>query len=153
LAKIAANPGIQSLGRINRDELIQRVLPATDVYLLPTYAETFGMSVLEAMAAGIPVVATDIFAIPEMLEHGVSGLLIETSRWDCGSLFRGYVVNQIPADFRAHMTETLTHHLRQLVESPELRHRLGMNALAVARSKFSFETRNAKMLRIYQDAI
>ena len=152
LAKIAANPGIQWLGRIKRDDLIREVLPRTDIYLLPTYNETFGMAVLEAMSAGIPVVATNYFAIPEMLEHEVSGLLIDTSRWDCAALFRGYIVNDIPRDFREHVTEQLFESLRRLIESPALRRTLGLGGLAVARSKFSFEIRNAKMLDIYREA-
>ena len=153
LGKIAANPGVQWRGRIKRDDLIHHVLPRTDIYLLPTYNEAFGMAILEAMSAGIPVVATNLFAIPEMIEHDVSGLLIDISRWDCERLFRGYVVNEIPADFREHVTDQIFEHLRRLIESPELRRTLGLGGLAVARTKFSFEVRNAKMLAIYREAV
>jgi glycosyltransferase involved in cell wall biosynthesis len=152
LSKIRENAGIQWLGRIRRDRLLSEVLPQTDIYLLPTYNETFGMAVLEAMAFGIPVIATNYFAIPEMLEDEVSGLLIDTSAWDCDQLFRGYVVDRIPPDFREHVTEQLVHRIERLVESVALRKAIGLAALEVARTKFSFETRNSRMLAIYREA-
>jgi len=51
-----------------------------------------------------------------------------------------------------HVTEQLFQHLCRLIESPALRRTLGMGGLTVARSKFSFDIRNAKMLDIYREA-
>jgi glycosyltransferase involved in cell wall biosynthesis len=153
LEKARTMHGVSWLGRINRDDLIQKVLPRTDVYLLPTYAETFGFAILEAMAFGIPVVATNVFAIPEMVENGKTGLLIDTTGFDAERWLRGYVVNTIPAPFREHVTDVLYAHLCSLVESSTLRRRLGMEALRVASTKFSFATRNERMLTIYRAAL
>jgi glycosyltransferase involved in cell wall biosynthesis len=139
--------------RIPRDELVHHVLPRTDIYLLPTYAEAFGFAILEAMAFGIPVISTNHFAIPEMVQHGVSGFLIDTSRFDADRLFRGYRVDAIPPRFREYVTDQLFTYLCQLIESPELRRKLGTAGLGVARTKFSFESRNEKMLAIYQEAL
>jgi glycosyltransferase involved in cell wall biosynthesis len=153
LSKIAKADGITVRGRVPRAELLQTVLPAMDVYLLPTYVETFGVSIIEAMAYGMPVVATNHFAIPEMLEHEVSGLLIDTSGFDTVRMFRGYVVRHIPPDFRQHVTDQLFGYLRALVETPGLGERLGSAALQTARTKFSFAARNRSMQRVYQEAL
>jgi glycosyltransferase involved in cell wall biosynthesis len=149
---VRSNPGI-IFGRASREELIKTILPNTDIFLLPTYIETFGFSVLEAMAFGIPIVATNHFAIPEMVENEVNGLLIDTSQFDCEHLFRGYVVNNIPTTFRHHVTQALYGHLCRLIESAELRKKLGLAGLELARTKFSFETRNHIMLDIYREAV
>jgi glycosyltransferase involved in cell wall biosynthesis len=153
LEKIRRNDGIVKLGRVPRDRLVAEILPKTDIYLLPTYAEAFGMSVLEAMAFGIPVIATNYFAIPEMLEHDVSGLLIDISRFDCDRMFRGYVVDDIPVTFREYVTEQLFTSLCRLIASADERRRLGLAALRVARTRFSFGERNQKMLEIYRQAL
>jgi len=153
LNKVNSTEGVIMRSRVPRDEIIQEILPRTDIYLLPTYAESFGISVLEAMAFGIPVIATNYFAIPEMLEHDVSGLLIDTSRFNTGRLFRGYVVDDIPRDFREYLTDHLFTYLCRLIESPALRQRLGMAGLQVARTKFSFESRNERMREIYCEAL
>ena len=51
------------------------VLKAADLLLLPSETESFGLVALEAMASGVPVVATDVGGLPEVVEHGVSGFL------------------------------------------------------------------------------
>jgi L-malate glycosyltransferase len=52
------------------------VMAASDVFLLPTAGEGFGLAALEAMAAGVPVVGTRAGGLPEVVEDGVSGFLL-----------------------------------------------------------------------------
>jgi len=153
LRKIEANKGIISRGRISREELLNEVLPRTDIYLLPSYVEAFGFAILEAMAYGIPVISTNYFAISEMIENNISGYMIDTSMFECDKMFKGYVVNEIPDDFRNHVTDKLHEYLCLLIKSVELREQLGIAALRIARTKFSFEERNTKMIDIYREAV
>lgn len=153
LQKIEHNPGIIAAGRIPREKMLHDVLPKTDIYLLPTYVEAFGFAILEAMAYGIPVISTNHFAIPEMIEHGVSGSLIDTSDFDCTKMFRGYVVNEIPEVFNKYVTEKLYEYLCLQISSPETRKKFGTAGLEMARTRFSFEERNRKMLSIYSAAL
>ena len=56
----------------------QEVLPLlsiADVFLLPSAQESFGLAALEAMACEVPVVASNVGGLPEVIEHGVSGFL------------------------------------------------------------------------------
>ena len=53
-----------------------RLLAAADVMMLPSYAEGLPYALLESMAAGIPVVATPVGAIPDVVAHGTHGLLV-----------------------------------------------------------------------------
>lgn len=52
-------------------------LKVSDLFVLPSESESFGLAALEAMAAGVPVLATDAGGLPEVIRHGVSGLLCE----------------------------------------------------------------------------
>jgi len=51
------------------------LLAAADLLLLPSETESFGLVALEAMASGVPVVASRVGGLPEVVEHGVSGYL------------------------------------------------------------------------------
>jgi len=54
---------------------IERILPCADLLLLPSESESFGLAALEAMACGVPPVASDVGGIPEVVEDGKSGIL------------------------------------------------------------------------------
>lgn len=54
---------------------IERVLSCADLFLLPSETESFGLAALEAMACGVPALASDVGGLPEVIEHGVSGIL------------------------------------------------------------------------------
>jgi len=51
------------------------LLRAANLLLLPSQTESFGLVALEAMASGVPVIASDVGGLPEVIEHGVSGYL------------------------------------------------------------------------------
>lgn len=57
-----------------------RLLAQSDVFVLPSYNEGMPMALLEAMAAGLPSIVTPVGGIPDVLRHGVEGLMVEPSR-------------------------------------------------------------------------
>lgn len=58
----------------NSDE-VNKILCFTDLFLLPSEKESFGLAALEAMACGVPVISTNTGGLPEVNQHGVSGFL------------------------------------------------------------------------------
>jgi N-acetyl-alpha-D-glucosaminyl L-malate synthase BshA len=54
---------------------VERILSMSDVFLLPSESESFGLAALEAMASYVPVVATRAGGLPEVVDHGDSGYL------------------------------------------------------------------------------
>jgi len=60
------------LGRSNQ---IDEILCFSDLFLLPSEQESFGLAALEAMVHGVPVVCSDVGGLPEVIEEGVSGYL------------------------------------------------------------------------------
>jgi 1,2-diacylglycerol 3-alpha-glucosyltransferase len=61
-------------------------LQAVDVYALPSMTETTGLSLMEAMACGLPCIATNVGAIPSYLEDRVNGLLLDKDDLDANLL-------------------------------------------------------------------
>ena len=52
-------------------------LSQADLFLLPSQLESFGLAALEAMACEVPVIATNVGGLPEVIQHGVDGYLVE----------------------------------------------------------------------------
>ena len=73
--KLNLNGCIQFAGQVPQ-ESIPRLMHQADVFALSSLSESFGIVNLEAMAAGLPIVATNVGGIPDIVEEGVNGFLI-----------------------------------------------------------------------------
>lgn len=62
---------------------VRDMLALADVFVLPSHGEHFGRVLIEAMAMGRAVVATDAGGVPEIVRHGVTGCLVAPNRPDC----------------------------------------------------------------------
>lgn len=91
-----------------------RYLKAFDLFVLPSVKEGQPWTILEAMAAGVPIVATNIAGIPEMIENEKSGLLVE------------------PAD-----PDALANAIEKMLTRPSLAQECVKNAFITVKDKFS----------------
>ncbi|HUP41708.1 MAG TPA: glycosyltransferase family 4 protein [Thermoanaerobaculia bacterium] len=84
---------VRFLGAQPRDAM-PALYAAADLFCLPSLYEGFPLAILEAMAAGLPVVATAVAGVPEAVEHGVTGLLVPPE--DAAALARA--LDELAAD-------------------------------------------------------
>jgi L-malate glycosyltransferase len=56
-------------------EAFVEILQNSDLFLLPSETESFGLAALEALSCGVPVIASDVAGLPEVVQHGVTGFL------------------------------------------------------------------------------
>jgi len=61
---------------IGRQDPVESLLGVSDLLLLPSETESFGLAALEAMACGVPVMSSDAGGLPELIEDGRSGILV-----------------------------------------------------------------------------
>jgi sugar transferase (PEP-CTERM/EpsH1 system associated) len=106
------------------------VMRAMDLFVLPSRAEGISNTVLEAMASGLPVVATAVGGNPELVAHGRTGLLVP------------------PSDPQA-LADALAHYLVH----PERRRQHGAAGRRRVEAEFSLERMVAGYERLYRDAL
>jgi len=97
-----------------------------DIFVLPSYIEGLPMVILEAMGSGLPVVATRVGGVPEIVREGYNGYLIE------------------PGDVAALAEKMLT-----LVENQKLRQEMGRNALGIIKEKYTLDKLDQEIDRLY----
>jgi glycosyltransferase involved in cell wall biosynthesis len=74
---IAAQDGVEVLGRINDRARIEELYSGASVFTVTSYFDPFPLVLLEAMAFGLPVVASRSCGIPEIVEDGITGKLVD----------------------------------------------------------------------------
>jgi glycosyltransferase involved in cell wall biosynthesis len=109
---------------------IPEILAATDIFCHPANKEEFGRVVIEAMASSVPVIASKIGEIPNMVEDGVSGILVDR-------------------DDHVGLGEAIL----KLLQDASLRTKMGNSGLQRVRSGFSLDTHTREVVSVYESLL
>ena len=71
--------GLSNIRFVGWTDRLSDYYSAMDLFLFPSRSEALGSAVLEAMSFGVPVVASDVGGIPEIVQPGVNGFLIDST--------------------------------------------------------------------------
>ena len=118
---------VQLLGR---QENMPGFYGSLDILVLPSRMEGLPMALLEGMASGLPVVATDVGAMPDLVRAGETGTVV-------------------PAGDAPRLAAALLN----LLQDPPRRHALGARGRALIQDKYSVERMTADYLDVYRDAL
>ncbi len=125
VAKSRLDRHVQFTGRLPDGET-RTLLKRCHVFVLPSLAEATPTVVLEAMSCGKPVVGSRVGGVPEQIEDGVTGFLVD------------------PAD-----ASQLAHRITYLLEHPEVAKRMGLFGRNVAKERFNWAEISRQLTRAY----
>ncbi|MEY2195848.1 glycosyltransferase [Neobacillus sp. BF23-41] len=100
-------------------------------FLIKIGPEVFGLVNVEAMACGVPVIATNIGGMPEVIEHGRTGCLINTQ----------------------YIEVELSNCVIQLLNNPKRIKRLGLNSIDRVKGNFTWENSANRILQLYNQIV
>ncbi len=148
---------VKYLGNIpDKKKFYEEIFGDCDIYVQPTTIDSFGVSILEAMSTGLPIVCTDDFTLPELVENGFNGFLVKSRVNWYPYLSKGESLEYKKLAEQDHpdTVKELVEKISILIENPELRKKMGENSFNLVDSgKFSIRERNKKLSRIYEEAI
>lgn len=128
-ALVHAKPWCVWGGMLDRDRLRDEFAKAS-VVMLPTWEDNCPMVVLEAQAAGVPVIASNVGGVPDLVQDGRTGLLTDPKR-----------------------PETMSKALARLLGDPQLARRLAQEGRSQAKARFHPKVIAEKHLEIYREVI
>ncbi len=102
----------------------------TDIFVFPTWSDSFGLVNLEAMAAGCPVISTKVGAIPEVVLDGVTGILVE---------------KQNP--------QQLAEAIMRLIDDPALRQRMGEAGRKRFEEHYTFDKCAERLIEVFEQVL
>jgi len=123
----AAGEHVHLIGFEEHTRVLERYA-VSDAFVLPSRDEGFPLVILEAMAAGLPIVSTRVGAVEDMVRDGIDGFLVEAGDIDA-----------------------LADRLKRLVDDKALRQRMGSSAARHVRECFSFDIVAEKIRAIYRE--
>ena len=117
---------VKFIGRVQNEEIPQYMV-ASDVFVLPSLSEGFPVTVLEAMASGVPMIATNVGGLPEIIKDGENGFLVEPKN-----------------------PEEIAEKVLLLLEDDKLRERISRNNKKKAKG-YSWDSAVEKLEEVYQN--
>jgi N-acetyl-alpha-D-glucosaminyl L-malate synthase BshA len=115
---------------LGNQEVMEELLPLADVFLLPSSTESFGLVALEAMSAGVPVVASNVGGLPELVDNGKNGFLVPAE------------------DLSAHVKAVL-----KLLGDGPLRRKFGAAGRKAARERFDVDRVVDRYRKVYEGLV
>lgn len=109
-------------------EDVPQILNSLDMFVLSSYLEGMGSSLMDAMACRLPIVATRVGGIPEVVKHGQTGLLVSPRS-----------------------PKSLAKAILKIYEDKELAQRLGQKGYEIVHRKFSAESMAMKAIELYEE--
>jgi len=147
--------GLEIVPLMDREKLLT-FYAKSDIFLAPSYFG-LGMTIVEALGSGLPMVCTDMFGMPEAIDEGKNGLKMELKnkgkyKFNGPSIsefgeFGDFIYKNNGEDLINQIVEKLS----ILIENPKLRVKMGRNSRKKYEKEFSIEVRNKKLKRIFDE--
>jgi len=146
---------------IPRKRLLQKFHAQSDIFLYPSFIDSLGFSVIDAMACGLPVVANDTFAIPELIGKENKKFLIKAPVRFYDKKFRTKDVSWQEINKKLNQKGISEKYIKEmckkispLIENKKLREKYGKKLKKeIISGRFSIKKRNKKLRKIYEGAL
>ncbi len=156
--KFSSNSDIKFIRTpISREDVFD-LYRKSDIFVLPTLSDTYGFVYPETMSFGLPVIATNVFAVPEIVENGKNGIIVEPElqmydkNYDYKFRTVGDLVQKATKAVQRKLVDRLESAMLELAEDDKIRRKYGRHSRhLVEKGKFSIEHRNRELKAVVEE--
>lgn len=157
-ARVSKYPNIKIIDSQLSSSQLEELYLSADIFPHVGY-EALNLSTLEAMSYGIPVIATNLYNIPEAITHMKNGMLIDLpdhkllyTKNGCPNEYANPPI-QVMKKFRSIVIEKIKECMKMLIEDSSLRHSIERDAAQTIKSgEFSIQHRNSILKEVFDEA-
>jgi glycosyltransferase involved in cell wall biosynthesis len=129
-------------GRIYPPMLVDYFYRNSDIYVFPTRYDSCPFSVLEAMSGVLPVIATNITSIGELVKHGENGFLLDVKDFDVQS-----------REYFEYAVKEVEKYMTILIEDASLRLEMGNESLQRVKRKFNLDYKKERLKKLFEEIV
>ena len=146
-SKYSQNEKISFPGFVPQEKLFNEIYPSADIFVYPSYTDTFGFGLTEALSFGLPIVCVGGYSRKEIVTDGKTGFVIDEPKdFDARHLDN--------LEDYANIINKLEGKTELLIKNKKLRKQMSKNAIGeISEGKFSIKERNKKLEKIYEEAL
>ena len=138
------------------NEILEDFFCKADMFVMPTHSDTYGMVYMDAMSCGLPVIATNHFAIPELVVDGKTGFVLKTNKQYLSD--KSVVPKEMGVELKIlekKLVNTLYETMEYCIENRKVVKEMGLNAqrLFDVGGKFSIDKRNKLLKEAYEESL
>ncbi|MGB9719655.1 MAG: glycosyltransferase [Candidatus Anstonellales archaeon] len=158
---IARKRGIRIHKKVERGILLSKVLPLNDVVVHPTYIDSFGIAPYECINAGLAGIGTDMYAIPEFIEHGKNGFIFKSPVDYFNDKFlpnlKFWLFTGVEAYAKSHefpeVVDRLAEYIQYYIDNPKEMKKHKKHSVKLHNEKFALNIYQKKLGKIFRDII
>tara|TARA_Y100000310_G_scaffold283931_1_gene306265 strand:- start:337 stop:1461 length:1125 start_codon:yes stop_codon:yes gene_type:complete len=137
-----------------REKLLKQIYPKGDIFIYTTFCDSFGYSLIDAMVAKMPIIGTNLFAVPEMVQEGRNGFIVDIPRYRRDDWIQEYSQAKFTTKEKEKFIVDLVRQMEKFIKNPELIEKMGAESYKrISKGNLSINERNKKLRRIYENAL
>ena len=140
---------------IPREDLIKSVYSKCDIFFYPTLVDSFGYSLIDAMTTKLPIVGTNLYAVPEIVQDGKNGLIVNIPGYELSKEYsQTFPWDSVTGKTEEKFIDDCYDALSKLIQSKQLREKMGKSGFErISGGDLSISSRNKKLRKTYEAAI
>lgn len=148
-------PLVQMKNLVKKEEM-EKLYSTSDIYFYPSFVDTFGFGILEALSYGLPIVSVDTantLSRKELIDEGLTGFITSVNNNLFSKIMKSKENLLLDSEVRFLINQIFSNCCK-FIDDEKLREKMSNNCIKVIKEgKFSIKERNKQLKRIYEEAL